>query len=182
MLRGLLDARPVDALRVTKILVLQDGDRAGEDLLEGAEPERHQRRLHDVQRGEVFRERSAPDHLEVPKVGQVLEVLVVPLDVEESRDLLQRAEHLQLVRVHLLVPFAKAEVLVNVLEALEALVEDRDRAFDDRAVLEAVYVPGVHLLDALAGLRAGPVAGHALAVQGLLLRRTGPYARAVVFQ
>lgn len=164
VLRGLLDPRPIDTLRVTEILVLQDGDGARVDFLQRAEPERDQRRLHDVQRREILGQGSSSDHLEVPEVRQISEVLVIALDVQETGDLLQSAEHLQLVGMHFLVTFAETEVLIDVLETLETLVEDRDRALDDRAVLEAVYVPGVDLLDALAGFRARSVAGHAFAV------------------
>ena len=84
--------------------------------------------------------------------------------------------------MHLLVTFAETEVRVHVLESLEALVEDRDRSFDDGAVLETVDVPRMHFLHALAGFRARSVAGHAFSVQCLLLRWTRSHASPVVFQ
>lgn len=89
-----LDSVPIDALRVAQIFVLQNGDRAGIDLLQRAKTEGYQGGLDDVQRREVFRERSATDHFEVPKVREVLEIFVVPLNIKVARDLFQRFEDL----------------------------------------------------------------------------------------
>lgn len=107
---------------------------------------------------------------------------MIPLDVQEARDLLQRFEHLEFIRMHRLVSLAERIIRKNVLEALEALVQDRDGTFDDGAVFEGVDITGMHLLDAFAGFRARAVARHTLAVHRLLLRRAGPHARSVVLQ
>lgn len=107
---------------------------------------------------------------------------MIALDIEKLGDLLQRAEHLQLVRVHFLVAFAETEIPVHVLEALEALIQYRDRTLDDSAVLETVDIARVHFLHAFAGFRTRAIAGHTFPVQRLLLWRARSYASTVVFQ
>lgn len=44
-----LDLAPIDVLHVTQIIVLQNGDRAGMNFLQGAKSEGYQRGFHDVQ-------------------------------------------------------------------------------------------------------------------------------------
>lgn len=107
---------------------------------------------------------------------------MIPLDIQETGDFFQRAEHLQFVRMHFLVSLAETEILEDVLEALEALIQDRDRALDDRAVLETVDIARMHFLHAFASFRARPVAWHAFPVQCFLLWRTRSHTSSVVFQ
>lgn len=124
---------------------------------------RWQKRLAPVCRR---RERKAK-RFRLPEVGEVGEVLVGALDVEVARDLLERAEDLQLVRVHAAVARPEAVVVEDLLEAREGPVQDGDGALDDGAVLELVYVARVHGGVALALLGAGTLAEDALAVDGL---------------
>lgn len=69
--------------------------------------------------------------------------------------------------MHLLVALAEAVVGIDLLVALEGLIQDQDEAFDDGAVFERVDVAGVDDLLALAHLGTRPVAEHALTVHSL---------------
>lgn len=89
------------------------------------------------------------------------------LDADVARDLFECTEDLESVRVHLLVALAEAVVGIDLLVALEGLVQDQDEAFDDGAVFERVDVAGVNDLLALAHLGTRPVAEHALSVHSL---------------
>jgi hypothetical protein len=89
------------------------------------------------------------------------------LDVDEAGDLAECGKDLQAGRIHGGVPRPKGEVLVDLLEAVEGGVEDREAALDDGAVLEGVNVAGVDGVAEGAGLGTGAVAGHALTVHGL---------------
>lgn len=84
--------------------------------------------------------------------------------------------------MHLFVTLGKSEVRVNVLKSFEALIQNRDGTLDDRAILEAVDVTGMYLLDSFASLRTGTVARDAFAVQNFLLWWTGSHASSVVLQ
>lgn len=97
---------------------------------------------------------------------------MIALDIQEARNLLQRLKSFQSVGMHLLIALAERVICINVLEALEALIEDSDRALDDGAVFEGVDIAGVHFLDALASFWTRTVARNTFAVQRFLLRRT----------
>ena len=113
------DLLPADVLGVAQIVVLQDGHGAGPDLVQGLEVERLEAGLDDVEGAEILRQVSAADDLEVAEGGEVEEARVVRLDVDVARHLLQRAEHLQLVRVHGGVARAEGEVGPDLLEPVE---------------------------------------------------------------
>lgn len=146
------------------MLVLQNRYRTRVDFLQRAETQRDQGGLHDVQGSEILGQSSSAYDLEVSEVREIREVPVVTLNVEESGDLLQSAEDLELVGVHRLVAGTESEVRVYVLIALETLVQYRYRALDDCAVLETVDVTGVNLVDAATSLWTGTVARYTLAV------------------
>lgn len=67
MLRTLLDLLPVDALSKAEVLVFQDGDRAGVDLLQRVEVQGLQRRLHNIERGEEIEQLTTANHFQVPE-------------------------------------------------------------------------------------------------------------------
>ena len=167
MLLGLHDLLPVDVLRVAEVVVLEDGDAARSDLGERSQAKRLQRGLHYVESAEILRQVAASDHVEIPEGREVGEPRVVGLDVDEARDLRQSAEHLQPVGVHGGVARTEGEVLVDLLEPVEAGVEDGEAALQDGAVLEALDVASVDRVGELADLGAGPVTGHTLPVNSL---------------
>ena len=167
MLLGLHDLLPVDVLRVAEVVVLEDGDAARSDLGERSQAKRLQRGLHYVESAEILRQVAATDHVEIPEGREVGEPRVVGLDVDEARDLRQSAEHLQPVGVHGGVAGTEGEVLVDLLEPVEAGVEDGEAALQDGAVLEALDVASVDRVGELADLGAGPVTGHTLPVNSL---------------
>lgn len=70
----------------------------------------------------------------------------------------------------------------DVAVALEGRVQDGDGAFDDGAVFEAVDVPGVDDVDALAGLGTSSVARYTFRVDRLFLGRARSDAGSVVLQ
>lgn len=176
------DLRPADALGEAELLVLQDGHTAGPDHLQRAQVQRVERRLDDVQGREVLGQLASADRLQIPKVGQVFEVRVRRLHVDEPRDFLQGGEDLEPVGMEPRVARAEREIRIDLLEAAERMVQDRDGPFDDGAIAEALDVARVNDVDALARLGARPVADDALAVDGLLLGRANADAGAVVLQ
>lgn len=107
---------------------------------------------------------------------------MVSLYVEVASDLLERAEYLELVRVHRVESLGKGEVRQDVLVALESLVQNGYRTLDDGAVLEAVYVTRVDLRDTWTSFWAGTLAWNALTVVSPLLRWTRSNAGTVVLQ
>lgn len=176
------DFFPPDVFGEAEMFVLQDGDRSGVQPLERSQLERPETRLHYVQRGEVVVERPPADDFQVPEVGQIGEVVVVGLDVEISGDLFQGVEDFQSVWVHGGVPLAERVVRVDVLEALERILEDDDVALYHGAALEAVDVARMDVGVDGASLRTGPLAGHARPVFGLLVGRTRADAGPVVLE
>ena len=167
MLLGLHDLLPVDVLGVAEVIVLQDGDTAQPDLGEGLEAQRLQGSLHDVESTEVLRQVAAADDVEVPEGGEVGEPRVVSLDVDEAGHFSQGAEHLQLAGVHRWGARPECEVLVDLLEPIEAGVENGETSLQDGAVLETLDVPGVHRVGELADLGTGAVTGDTLALNSL---------------
>ena len=167
MLLGLHDLLPVDVLRVAEVVVLQDGDTAQPDLGEGLEAQRLQGSLHDVESTEVLRQVAAADDVEVPEGGEVGEPRVVGLDVDEAGDLGECAEDLKSVGVHGGVTRTEGEILVDLLEAIEAGVNDGEAALQDGAVFEALDVPGMDGVGELAVLGTRPVTGDTLSVNSL---------------
>ena len=140
------------------------------DDFERAHVQRLQRRLDDVQRRKVLGHLAAADRFEVAEAGQVAELGVRCLDVDEARDLLECGEHLQLARAHRLVARSKREIVIDLLEAGERVIQDGDVAFDDGAVAEALDVARVDDVHSLTRLGTGSVARHALAFEGLCRR------------
>ena len=110
---------------------------------------------------------SSPDDLQIGKCREVGELGMMRLDVDVPCHLLQGLEHLQFVRVHLGIARSEGEVLVDLLEPVEAGVEDGEAALQDGAVLEALDVSGVDRVGELADLGTGPVTGHTLPVNSL---------------
>ena len=174
--------RPLDGLREAQVPILEDGHRAGANRLQRAQPQRLQTGLDDVEGAEVLGQLAAADALQVAEEGEVGEVGVVGLDVDEAGHLAEGAEDLQLGGRHRRVARAEGEVGVHLLEALEARLEDGQRALDDGAALEGVDVVGVDDVHALAVLWTRAIAGNALAVDRLLIGGTGADAGAVVLQ
>ena len=172
MLLGLHDLLPVDVLSVAELVVLQDGHTARPDFGERAQTQGLQRGLHYVESTEVFSKMTATDNVEVPEGREVGEPRVVSLDVDEASDLSEGAEHLQLTGVHRGVARPEGEVLVDLLEPVEAGVEDGEAALQDGAVLETLNIPGVHRVGELADLGTGPVTGHTLALHSLQILET----------
>ena len=164
VLLGLHDLLPVDVLGVAELVVLQDGHAARPDLGEGGEAQGLQRGLHYVESTEVFSKMTATDNVEVPEGREVGELGMVSLDVDEAGDLSEGAEHLQLAGVHRGVARPEGEVPVDLLEPVEAVVEDVEAALQDGAVLEALDVAGVDRAGELADLshssRRGPSVHH----------------------
>jgi len=103
----------------------------------------------------------------IPEVGEVAEVRMRRLDVDESCDFLQGGENLQAVRVHPRVARTERKVRVDLLEPVEGVVQDRQRSFNDGAVAEGFDVARVDNVHSLARLRARTVAYHALAIHRL---------------
>lgn len=79
-------------------------------------------------------------------------------------------------------PGAKRVVGIDILEASEAVIHDSDGSFNNCAVSEALNVSKMNLINAGASFWTGTVARNALAVLGLLFRRTGPDTGAVVLE
>ena len=160
VLLGLHDLLPVDVLGVAELVVLQDGHAARPDLGEGGEAQGLQGGVHYVEGTEVLGEVAAADHLEVPEGREGGEPRVLGLDVDEAGHLGEGAEHLQLAGVHRGVARPEGEVLVDLLEPVEAGVEDGEAALQDGAVLEALDVADVDRAGELADLshssRRGP--------------------------
>ena len=92
---------------------------------------------------------------------------MVRLDVDVSSDLIQCAEHLQLVRIHLWISWTEGEVLIDLLEAIEGGVKDREAALENSAVAEVFNVARVDRVGKLTNLRTRSVAGNTFAVMSL---------------
>ena len=167
VLLGLHDLLPVDVLGVAELVVLQDGHAARPDLGEGGEAQGLQGGVHYVEGTEVLGEVAAADHLEVPEGREGGEPRVLGLDVDEAGHLGEGAEHLQLAGVHRGVARPEGEVLVDLLEPVEAGVEDGEAALQDGAVLEALDVAGVDRVGELADLGTGTVTWDTLALHSL---------------
>ena len=110
---------------------------------------------------------SSPDDLKIGKCREVSELGMMCLDVDVPCHLLQSLEHLQLVRVHLGVPWTKSEVLINLLESVKSAVQNREASLKHRAVAKALDVPGVDRVGKVADLGTGAVAGYAFTILGL---------------
>lgn len=109
-------------------------------------------------------------------------MLVVPLNVEVSGDLLQCREDFKSVGVDFDEAWPKGKVRVDLLVPGEGLIEDLQRALDDSTVLVVVDVARVHDAVTRTGLRTGPVALHALAVLRHFVRRARPHTGSIVLE
>ena len=61
-------------------------------------------------------------------------------------------------------PWPEGEVFVDVLEAVEAVIDDCDGALDDGTVLEDVDVAGVNGVGEMTNFRTGSVARNAFSI------------------
>ena len=110
---------------------------------------------------------TTSNDLEITEGFEIGESGIVSLDVDVARDLLQRGEHLEPVRVHGRVAGAKCEVVPDLLEPVEGRVQDGEAPLEDGAVPEVLDVPGVDSVGELTDLGTGAVTGNAFSLLSL---------------
>ncbi len=86
------------------------------------------------------------------------------LYVEKTGQFFYSRKDLQLARVQGRISWAESEVVIDLLKAVEAGVEDGDWALNDGAVLKAVDVAGVKSVGKIASLGAGTVTRNTFAI------------------
>ena len=109
----------------------------------------------------------APDDFEVAEGFKVGESWIVRLDIDVARDLLQRGEHLQPVRVHGRVAGPECKVVPDLLEPVECRVKDGEAALEHSAVPEVLDVPGVDCVGKLTDLGTRAITWNTFAILGL---------------
>ena len=96
---------------------------------------------------------------------------MMSLDVDEASDLLESAEHVELVRIHGRIAGPEGEVGIYLLEPIEGGVKDGEAAFQHGAVSEVLNVTGVNCVGELANLGARSVTGNTFSFLGLKIFR-----------
>jgi len=104
------------------------------------------------------------------------------LDVDEAGDLLESAEHIQLVRIHGRIAWTKGEVGIDLLEAIEGGVEDGETALEHGAVPEVLDVAGVDSVRELTDLGTRTITRNTFAFLGPKLLRAGSDTGSVILE
>ena len=92
---------------------------------------------------------------------------MMSLDVDVPGDLLQCAEDLQLVRIHLRVSGTEGKVLINLLKPVEGGVENSETALENCAVAEVFNVASVNRVGKLTNLWTRSVTWNTFSIMSL---------------
>lgn len=109
-------------------------------------------------------------------------MLVIALNVDVAGDFLERGKHLQAIRMDFDEPRAEGEVGVDLLIAIERLIQYLQRSLDHGAASVVIDVARVN--DALARtfLGTSAVAQHAFAIQRHLRGWTGAHTGPIILE